>query len=50
MQRNIEIFGEDPKNCSLVFDRPTRIEVHNPLYTLLLHFKLPHELKLEIKR
>ncbi|XP_068482622.1 cellulose synthase-like protein G1 isoform X4 [Phaseolus vulgaris] len=29
MQKNIEIFGEDPKNCSLVFDRPTRIEIMN---------------------
>ncbi|CAJ1975740.1 unnamed protein product [Sphenostylis stenocarpa] len=29
MQKNIEIFGRDPKNSSLVLDRPTRIEILN---------------------
>ncbi|XP_020207310.1 cellulose synthase-like protein G1 [Cajanus cajan] len=29
MQKNIEKFGSDPKNCSIVFDRPSRIEIIN---------------------
>ncbi|XP_027347589.1 cellulose synthase-like protein G1 [Abrus precatorius] len=29
MQKNIEKFGSDPKNCSIVSDRATRIEIIN---------------------
>ncbi|KAK7322507.1 hypothetical protein VNO77_25889 [Canavalia gladiata] len=47
MQKNIEEFGSDPKNCSPVLDRPTKIEIINdeaeiPLVVYVSRERRPH--------